>query len=161
MLNERSYVLPAVRPLPLNLKGKNWLSRLICWLTFRRQWELTEDYVFWCPLFERACMIPKGFTFDFASTPKIFYPLFNPTGFLLAGSIPHDFAYRHGGLLVIKEDRLRFTIVTRGEADEIFLSIGKSMGTAVIYRLAYNALRLFGQPAFQAKPYKEGMYGHS
>ncbi len=40
--------------------------------------------------------IPKGFIFDGASVPRMFWVSFSPTGILFIPSVIHDFAYRNG-----------------------------------------------------------------
>ena len=59
---------------------------------------ILEDWVFKldeCP----PIIIPAGFECDFASVPRLLWPIASPMGILRYGSIPHDFGYQHGYLL--------------------------------------------------------------
>jgi len=91
--------MPAVRPLPFGVAGKNYAKRLLTLVTFKRQWELVEDYVMYIPWLNITLFVPKGFVFDFASIPKPFWSVMSPVGTLMWGSVPHDFGYKYGGLL--------------------------------------------------------------
>ncbi len=144
-MRENTAQMPVVEPLPLDLTGLKWWQKLTIWLTYRRQWRLVQDYEFWCPIIDDWCRIPAGFIFDFASVPKLLYSILNPTGLLLAGSVPHDFIYRHGGLWTCSnpgEDC--FVRITRKRADRIFLAIGEMIGAGWAYKSAWLMLRLFG-----------------
>jgi hypothetical protein len=45
--------------------------------------------------------VPSKFVTDFASTPRILWPLIAPDGPLYLGAIIHDFGYQHGYLLSV------------------------------------------------------------
>ena len=44
-------------------------------------------------------VVPKGFTTDGASVPRLLWPILSPLGDLRYGAIVHDFGYQHGYLL--------------------------------------------------------------
>lgn len=58
-----------------------------------------EDYYVYSDYLKRWIFVPKNFVYDYAST-KIFGFILRPTGVLALGSLPHDFGYRFGGLMV-------------------------------------------------------------
>lgn len=91
-------VMPEMRPVIIPTKGLNWFKRFFTHFQ-RRKWEITEDYYLYIPWLEEIVFIPKGFIFDAASVPRIFWPIMNPTGILLLGSLFHDFGYRYNCLL--------------------------------------------------------------
>ena len=86
--------MPEMRPVQIPTKGLSWFKRFITHFQ-RRKWEITEDYYLYVPDLEEILFIPKGFIFDGASVPRIAWPIMNPTGILLIGSLFHDFGYRY------------------------------------------------------------------
>ena len=62
------------------------------------QARLFEDWVYQIGG-NRPIIIPEGFETDFASVPRILWPIASPMGILRYGSLPHDFGYQHGYLL--------------------------------------------------------------
>lgn len=149
MSHQATYSMPLVRPLTLEYLKKGRLQRFFCWLTYRRKWRLEEDFHFFCPVVNRWAVVPKGFEFDFASVPKAFHWLLSPTGLLLMASIPHDYLYRYGGLMVKETCQstigTEFLACTRQQSDLIFLKLGAShLGGSKTHRLAWFILRLFG-----------------
>lgn len=66
----------------------------------------------------RVITVPAGFVTDFASSPPRLWGLFPPIGKgVTAGSIIHDWLYRHPGSL------------TRAQCDEIFFQVMLARGT--------------------------------
>ena len=59
---------------------------------------LLEDYVYQIGSC-KPIIIPEGFETDFASVPRLLWPIASPMGILRYGSLPHDFGYQHGYLL--------------------------------------------------------------
>ena len=76
--------------------------------------------------------IPKGFVFDFASVPRIFWNLISPTQLGDEGPVKHDWKYKNG-------------IGTRESADKQFLRDMEKDGVKWWRRqAAYRAVRAFG-----------------
>jgi len=90
--------MPAMRPLQIPTKGLPWWKRFFIHFQ-RRKWEITEDYYLYMPELKEILFIPTGFIFDGASVPRAFWPILNPTGILLVGSLFHDFGYRYNCFL--------------------------------------------------------------
>jgi len=79
-----------------------------------------------------AVIVPEEFETDFASTPRILWPIFPPTGKYTAAAVVHDYLYRRGA-------------VQRVVADAVFLAAMKELGVARWRRgIMYAAVRLFG-----------------
>lgn len=96
-LNLESFSLQPYRKTPVSQwDGVNWLMK--------------GDLILRITDAKKVChllTIPTGFKTDFASVPRIFWRILQPTSAAEA-SIPHDFLYRKG-------------IVTKAQADKIFL----------------------------------------
>ena len=117
------------------------------WSSSLKSWEVT---------------IPKGFTWDVASVPRIFWSVsgVRPGGRFLAGSLIHDAFYRNGGVLPggwcrgLEDDERRDYLVswTRKEADLLFRWMMKESGIKwVQYHRAHWAVRAFGFFAWKEK----------
>ena len=90
--------MPTVKPLPIQTKGVAYPTALWRWIRTIRRWKLIEDWEHRLPDQTRI-VIPKGFQFDGASIPRIFWGILAPTGLLLIPGLVHDFAYRYDCLL--------------------------------------------------------------
>lgn len=99
--------------------------------------------------------IPKGFEWDGASVPRLFWSVSGvwPGGRYLAGSLIHDAFYRNGGDLPkgwcrgLGDGQWMDYLVswTRKEADVLFRWMMKESGIKWLqYHRAYWAVRLFG-----------------
>jgi hypothetical protein len=99
------------------------------------QWRLDQDFSYKRDNGE-VITAKKGFVFDFASVPRIFWGIISPTGPLAPASVIHDWLYEH------KEIEGR--AIERPEADDIFLYAMIDSGVGWFKRnLAYSAV-LFG-----------------
>jgi len=112
-------------------------------------------------IFDRKLVVPKGFVFDLASVPRIFW---TPTGISpdrLRWTAPliHDFLYEYQGRLpagsyfmktykkVWEEDKTQWT---RKNADRIFCRLMREDGISRFNRrMAYRAVRLGGYIAWK------------
>ena len=84
--------------------------------------------------------IPKGFITDFASTPRIFYPIFPPIGIYNKAAMVHDYLYS-------KECKIN---ISRLSADLYFLQAMEVLGVKKWKRIAmFIAVRIFGKPNFK------------
>ena len=120
---------PAVRPTGDSLSG-------------RTVWRLYAAYVVDVPGFD-AIRIPRGFTTDFASIPRLLHCWFAPSDpAIIPAAIAHDRLYRLSAGNTQK--------ATRFHADALFreLMIAKGMGRIKAW-LAWAAVRVFGFGAYQ------------
>jgi len=110
--------LPTVKPLPLITRNTNIFNKY--WKLFQpRKWKLTKNYVL--PLKNISILVPSPFELDFASVPRIFWPIMSPTGILLVPAVVHDFGYKYGGIIILTENNnIIFVKMTRLQIDEVF-----------------------------------------
>lgn len=98
--------------------------------------ELVEPLVFVSTQGEQIT-IPAGFFTDYASIPKAFRNIYEPSGPARFPAILHDMLYRDLGYGPYYK--------TRKESDDLFLDAMRLVGVDFIQRTTiYNAVRLFG-----------------
>lgn len=145
MINENIIPMPSLKPVRISTHGLPWWKKTVKYFE-RRKWEVTEDYILFVPHLDRTLLIPKGFIFDGASVPRLLWPIINPTGVLLIGSLVHDFGYRYNCLL----DENRNIIFDREKDqrkffDEQIRDINIYVnGASFMNKAAWAALRAFG-----------------
>ena len=91
--------------------------------------------------------IPKGFTFDLASIPRILWWLIAPFELTIVGPLIHDYIYKFGGKLPKQNFSYKgkYRLLDQVEADTIFLKIMNIEGVPTIRQIiVYNAVRIFG-----------------
>lgn len=82
--------------------------------------------------------IHAGFLTDFASVPRIFWPLLPPNGRYGKAAVVHDFLYRTAGQ------------ATKSQADHVFLEAMKALGVNLLTRyIMFYGVRLFGHHAYK------------
>jgi len=80
--------------------------------------------------------VPEGFNTDFASTPKLLYPIFPPIGIYNKAAMVHDYLYTSA-------------ILPRKEADLFFLQAMEVLQVPNWKRkLMFWAVRCFGAKKF-------------
>lgn len=145
--------MPLLQPLPIFTKRLSWYKALYVWMTTIRRWRVTEDYYY--SLSDSAMIvIPKGFKFDGASIPRIFWGLLSPTGLLLIPGLLHDYAYKFGHLIQVGHDRIEWPY---GEMQKYYEDTGRAYwdrmfrdeairvnGFHIINYIAWLALRAGG-----------------
>ena len=135
-------VMPKVQPIPIRTKGQPILKRMWGWLGEKRKWILLED--FYVPYKDKIIKIPKGYITDFASIPRIAYPLLSPIGVMLIPSLPHDFFYQNRYLLNTDNKKI-FINKSRKFGDKMFRDIGKEVnGMITPNAISYVVLDWFG-----------------
>src|SRR5687767_6014245 len=94
-------------------------------------WVLLEDVQY------NGFVVPRGFTTDFASTPRFLWWLLPPYGRYAAAAIVHDWLYHRG-------------VMMRITADRVFLEAMGSLGVLIGVRyVMWAAVRLFGWLAWE------------
>jgi len=88
--------MPLIQPLPIPTKGRGIFTAIWVWLTNSRKWMIAADWHF--TINGEEFVIPRGFQFDGASIPRIFWFLLNPIGLLLIPGLIHDYAYKFSKL---------------------------------------------------------------
>ncbi len=112
-------IIQAVHEPPVKM---NWWKRFKRFMSYRRKWQVKEDYIIWSPFLKHYVFIPKNFVFDGASVPKMLNSVYAPNGVLLLGACPHDFGYRYAGLVLVYPvvNLLFFKPLTKKELDAVF-----------------------------------------
>lgn len=81
--------------------------------------------------------VPKGFTTDAASVPRLFWSFLPPLGRYTKAAVVHDYLYRTH-------------LKTKEDADKIFLWLMEDLGVEKVRRIAmYYAVKLFGKKAYE------------
>jgi hypothetical protein len=130
---------PVIRPVLSPTPSRNIFIQMYRFLVFSRRFCLLEHHIFWIPILERFCFIPKTFVYDGASVPKILNFLYMATGLLFYGSLPHDFGYQYAGLLLVNSNsnRIEFEHFTKHELDIIFEQLSAmESGMPIMSKLA-------------------------
>ena len=115
-----------MRPVPIPTKDKSILHKAWIVFTHTREWELEEDWWFWCKARNQYLFVEKGFIFNGASIPKIFRWFVGPTGLFLLGSLPHDKIFQDGYIRVAPYwlgSTQTITDWTRANADKLFRQV--------------------------------------
>lgn len=128
---------PIVQAIYTPTPKRSWWQKLKNFITYRRKFKVREDYILWVPSLSRFIFVPEYFVYDGASVPKILNGLFNPTGMLLLGALPHDFGYRYNGLFFVNPvtREIQFSAFSKKQLDIIFkdLCIHESKMKAASY----------------------------
>jgi len=135
---------PILKPIPIKTKGLSWFEKTKIWLTSSRKWEVVDDYHFYIPWLLINVKIPKGFVFDGASIPKLFWPLLSPTGLLFIPGLFHDFGYKYNKWI---DENDRDICVGAGQKffDDQFRRLGVYINDMpILDKVAFVALRGFG-----------------
>lgn len=133
--------MPHMQPIIIPTQGKGFWGAIWIWLAEPRHWTIVEDWHY--KLDGVEYVVPKGFDFDGASSPRILWWFLPPTGILLLGGLVHDYAYRYGTLE--KKGGGTRGPMTQKEADVEFRDICiEQNGFHFLNYLAYWALRVGG-----------------
>ncbi len=118
-----------------------------------KHWRLIRTFVYaWGKLDTGPRIrIPAGFITDFASSPRLFWPIVSPWGKWGKAAIVHDWLYQNRGLLYGHPEPGAVTVYRRDTADLIFLEAMKVLGVAPWRRtLMYLGVRAFGFLAWRS-----------
>jgi len=89
-----------------------------------------------------AVVVPVGFTTDFASIPRLVWPILSPTGRYGKAAVIHDYLYVH--------QKVAGQPITRKRADQIFLEAMGVLGVSWLTRhVIYWAVRIGGAAAWK------------
>lgn len=144
---------PIIQAIYEPLIKKPWWKKVFAFVTYRRKFEIKQEYSLWCPFLGKYIYLPAGFVFDGASVPKPLNGLYSSTGVLFFGAPPHDFGYRYKGLIHINfpTGGLYFTSYSKKELDRIFESLCTlESGMKKASWAATKTLTLFGFTGWNA-----------
>lgn len=134
--------MPILRPIPVSKRGE------------RRRYELMQDWK--CELLGRGFtfIIPKGFIFDGASIPRLFWNMLSPSGYLFLAGLLHDFIFKYRFVYIYSsvesldgdERRIVKDWFNQKQADRMFETLADKicMGAHLFTKVAYISLRGFG-----------------
>lgn len=151
--------MPVVRPVPIKTVNQKFFVRIFRWIFSIRKWELMMDWTYNLPEDKPKIIIKKGFIFDGASIPRIFWAILSPTGLLLIPGLIHDFAYKHSSLIGLKGGKEFKYGPEKGRLfwDKLFKDVAvKVNGFTIINRIAWFFLVLFGWYVWNGYRKKEG-----
>ena len=137
--------MPILKPIPIPTKEAGIFKRIWIWFSTTRRWEVVEGYVY--NYDGDNLLIPKGFVFDGASIPRLFWAVLSPTGLLLIPGLFHDYGYRYDYLWC---DGQKWNDGA-GKAfwDKLFLEIGEEVnGVHFANWIAWSALKIGGWVAW-------------
>jgi len=96
--------MPKLSPVHIEIEHLSSDERYKHWRTYKREWELLEDWTYPINGGKETVVIPKSFRFDGVSMPKWLHWFHSPTGLLFIPSLIHDFAYRYDYVWIEKSD---------------------------------------------------------
>ncbi len=145
--------MPAMRPEPIAAKDSiSFLDKLLAMVFTVRRWKLQDHWRFHLAE-DLEIVIPKGFSFDGASIPKVFWAILSPVGLLLIPGLVHDYGYRYDML---------WRVGPGGEVEEyrkgagkdywdgLFQEVGDQVnGFSLINGIAWLAVTLGGEGAWR------------
>lgn len=107
------------------------------------KWRLVNPFSFYYTIGDYkqfTIIVPADFITDFASTPKLFYPIFPPIGIYNKATIIHDYLY----------SKLSQHQFNRKLCDKILLQAMEVLGVPKYKRLLmFWAVRIFGKKHFR------------
>lgn len=107
-----------------------------------RQWRLLVEFDFASAVLERLIRVPAGFETDFASVPRLLWPILDPTGPYGKAAVLHDWLYRTRGL------------ATRDQADRVFLEAMEALGVGWWTRtIMYRGVRVGGGRSYHGSAF--------
>jgi len=113
-------------------------------------YEVVEDYSY--KYGENQITVPKGFVFDRASVPRVFWIIIDKDSLSNVAPVFHDFLYRNGGKVDPKKLVSPYRSFSREEADNLFLELMTKCGVTKARRTAaYQAVRNFGESSWKKK----------
>ena len=139
--------MPVLLPLPIPTKNRPFIMRVLVWLFDIRKWRLKKNWHF---LLENGdeIVLPKGFEFDGASIPRIFWAILSPVGLLLIPGLIHDYGYRFNQLWRKNaggQIEPYWENAGRKAWDDLFRDVGMQVnGFAIIDFIAWVGVRLGG-----------------
>ena len=136
--NDNQLEMPTLVPLAIPTKDQpSCIHKLVAFVTKVRRWKLAENWKY--NLNDQiTIIIPKGFEFDGASIPRLFWAFLSPVGLLLIPGLIHDFGYKHDQIWKINEDG-SIDEYRKGAGkkywDNLFQEVGDSVNNVLVVNL--------------------------
>lgn len=107
------------------------------------EYEVVDDYTY--QFRDYKITVPKGFRYDRASIPRIFWVVIDKDSLSNVAPLFHDLLYRYGGKLA-QNQVSPYKVFTRDDADELFLELMTKCGVMPLRReTAYKIVRAFAK----------------
>jgi len=104
-----------------------------------KNYEVVEDYTYQAGTY--SITVPKGFVYDRASIPRVFWVLIDKDSLSNVAPLFHDLLYRNGGVLPTNQVS-PYRKFSRKETDDLFLELMTKCGVNKWRReAAYQAVR--------------------
>lgn len=136
--NNQGIEMPQLIPMTIQTKNQpSFLHKLVVFVTQSRQWELADNWTYKLND-EVTLVIEKGFIFDGASIPRIFWAILSPTGLLLIPGLIHDYGYRYDQIWKL-EDNNQVSVYAQGNGkaywDDLFRKVGNDVNEVGLVNL--------------------------
>lgn len=136
--NNEGIEMPKLIPVTIQTKNQpSFLHKLVVFVTQSRQWELADNWTYKLND-EVTLVIEKGFVFDGASIPRIFWAILSPTGLLLIPGLIHDYGYRYDQIWKL-EDNNQVSTYAEGSGkdywDDLFKKVGNNVNEVGLVNL--------------------------
>ncbi|MCG9782811.1 DUF1353 domain-containing protein [Vibrio brasiliensis] len=136
--NNQGIEMPQLIPVTIQTKNQpSFLHKLVVFVTQSRQWELADNWTYKLND-EVTLVIEKGFIFDGASIPRIFWAILSPTGLLLIPGLIHDYGYRYDQIWKL-EDNNQVSVHAQGNGkaywDDLFRKVGNDVNEVGLVNL--------------------------
>ncbi|MFH4887076.1 DUF1353 domain-containing protein [Vibrio alginolyticus] len=130
--------MPKLKPIPIQTKNqKGFLRKIVVFVTQVRKWELVDNWTYKLND-DITLVIEKGFRFDGASIPRIFWAILNPTGLLLIPGLIHDYGYRYDQIWRL-EGNNEVSVFGKGKGkaywDNLFMKVGDDVNRVGLINL--------------------------
>lgn len=138
--------MPVLRPIPIATKNRNFFMGILVWLFDVRNFKLEENWYFTLNDGTKI-VVHKGFIFDGASIPRLFWTILSPIGLLLVPGLIHDYGYRYLRLWKIENGKVVpfMKHVHKHEWDRLFREVGNQVnGMKLINYIAWFCLIIGG-----------------
>ena len=130
-----------VEYVPYSMRGKSIARAFLAWLPAPK-WRLLEDFCYQLPDGTKI-VVPKGFEFDGASVPRLFWIIMSPVGLLFIPGLIHDYAYKNGCLWAVNEtgQLSAYGENTKWRWDLLFRSVAhQENGPRILHNVAWLGL---------------------
>jgi hypothetical protein len=136
--NNQGIEMPQLIPVTIQTKNQpSFLHKLVVFVTQSRQWELADNWTYKLND-EVTLVIEKGFIFDGASIPRIFWAILSPTGLLLIPGLIHDYGYRYDQIWKLKDNN-QVSVYAQGNGkaywDDLFRKVGNDVNEVGLVNL--------------------------
>ena len=107
------------------------------------EYEVVDDYTY--QFKDYKITVPKGFRYDRASIPRVFWVIIDKDSLSNVAPLFHDLLYRYGGKLA-QNQVSPYKQFSREDADELFLELMTKCGVMPLRReTAYKIVRAFAK----------------